>query len=80
MNIGMWALPPALQPDKDAPDFDAEYLQNLGRKDREEGEHMLLYLSVPHPEDGHLAELCLDYLRGIPRYQGKTIEQMDEHE
>ncbi len=80
MNAGMCALPPALQPDTDAPDFDADYLRNLGRKDRAEGEHMLLYLSVPHPEDGHLAELCLDYLRGIPRYQGKTIERKIERE
>lgn len=80
MSAGMRALPPVLQPDKDPPDFDPDYLRNLGRKDCAEGEHMLFYLSIPHPEDGHLAELCLDYLRGIPQYQGKMIEKKDERE
>jgi hypothetical protein len=80
MSAGMLALPHASQPTINAPDFDAEYLRNLGRKDRAEGEHMLFYLSNPHPEDSHLAELCLDYLRGLSEYHGKTIEPRDERE
>jgi len=80
MSAGMLALPGALQPTINAPDFDAEYLRNLGRKDREEGEHMLFYMSNPRCEDSHLAELCLDYLRGLSRYHGKTIEPRDERE
>ncbi len=80
LSAGMLALPSTLQPTIDAPDFDAEYLRNLGRKDRAEGEHMLLYMSVPHSEDSHLAKLCMDYLGRIYAYQGRTIERIDEPE